>query len=319
MEDAHIITLVIESHGRVIDLINHTDENVRLIHRAGTFQKAYTRGVEHEKEQLDKLKRLLRKDITSPTIDILNEYAEEDKKSYTEYINRENSLSIWGNHIIRLINKINPWKPLSLLDTTDTTQLCDISPFLRFDKMYGREPPYKGSNAGFHIISIHHQNNCVYPLIKQKDDTTNLIFIENWKPLIRSFNSTIEETIMDKLKQNEIDKEKIPEKPDIHKNITTIRYAEHDIIFEIKLSYLIELLRDIIPNAKFNIIDNTCSNLLDGLSEDLSKYQQYSNPDIEALSVSPGRWGGKRKKQSHSNKIKHNRKRTYKNKSKYKK
>lgn len=288
--DVYIITLVIESHGKVIDL-NYSDPNVRLFHKSGTFQTSYTEGNQYDIENIQRLERLLRKDLKYLTLWQLKNYEKEERERYRKFIQKHNVesnvVNTIGYPIFNLVDRIYPKNDLRL-PIVDETQICNLEPILRFDKMYGKQIPIPGSSAGYHIISIHKKNKpneyeLVYPT--KSNQKTNLIFLENWRDLLRVFQPSEDEN--EWIKTHFIDKDEISQSLGKYEKEVEIENIKTPYISGIRLSYLIQCLRDIIPNVRINLIDNTCSNLLPGLKP------ESPNHDIEnPKTIKHGKWGG---------------------------
>jgi len=319
----YVITLDIECHGKVIDL-NYRDPNVRLIHRAGDFQTVYSRGNNHAIEELDEIKREMRKNLKTPTLEPIQSHTKKKKEKYSEHILGINRGTIIGNITFApLFNSIeNAFRYYENPDTYQytrepifdpiirTDRLCDISPELKFDKLYGNEYPGQDTPTGIHIVSIHHYNSrnhtfqYVYP---NKGQNTNLMFLDSWRDLWNAFpirNQNSEEWINQFLWGQDTEFIKPYTRESIQdKNIKIAketpankkRFPILPVIQLIRLSYLIHCLRDIIPNVKINIIDNTCSNLLPGMQIPNTRetIREKETNDIET-GVPNQYWGGKK-------------------------
>lgn len=346
----YVITLDIECHGKVIDL-DYRNSDVRLIHRAGDFQTVYARDNKHTTEELNELKRELRKDLITPTLIPIQSHTKKKKEKYSEHILGINRGTTFGNiTFIPLFNLIeNAFKYYENPETFQyvrepifdpiirTDKLCDISPELKFDKLYGNE--YPAYPAGIHIISIHkydsrnHKFKYVYPIIrekeedrekegdeKEKENNTNLMFLDSWRDLINQFpnqNQNSEDWINEFLWGQDTEFIKPFTRDNIQgKNIEIFketrenkeRYPVLPVIKLIRLSYLIYCLKNIIPDVKINIIDNTCSNLLPGIQiPNTRETPKEENNDIEE-GYPNQYWGGKksisRKKKKKTSKIK---------------
>ena len=85
-----IITLAIQMHGSVIDLDlspekNRIFEDVRLFSKVGDFDAAVSSDLA-ERHILYKVNEMFQRDLTVPTVELINEYVEYSKPKYTNFL-----------------------------------------------------------------------------------------------------------------------------------------------------------------------------------------------------------------------------------------
>lgn len=92
-----IVTLAIQMHGNVINLelspkTTQIFENVRLFSKTGDFDVSVSNNLAEE-HILHKVNEMFQKDLTVPTVKIINEYAEYGKQKYKGFLSHFNDLT----------------------------------------------------------------------------------------------------------------------------------------------------------------------------------------------------------------------------------
>ena len=88
--DSYIVTIAIQTHGKVIDLNLSPDkvklfENVRLFSLAGGFRNTTTT-IAQDEFVLLKVKEMFQRDIDGSTFDLMNTYSEYSRPKYRKFL-----------------------------------------------------------------------------------------------------------------------------------------------------------------------------------------------------------------------------------------
>ena len=307
-----IVTLAIQMHGTVINL-DLTDsevdifQNVRLFSKIGDFEEALSSEIA-ERHILYKVNEMFQKDLTVPTVELINEYIEYSKPKYKNYLTLFSELNETKiQNVCRLFENITYDKTLSTEDDVDSSF---------FDCIMNRLiPPFQG----FFVVSIHEkieENSfkLLYPKKKDKQNL-NLLLLNDFTqfanicgnelpdlrkystilPSAREFIDVDKKIANDTTLTSEQKEIRIEEmKDDFYQLISrwnlTIRGNR---IESIKLSVMINFIKNIVgPTCKINLLDYSCNAVSMFVPKNQLPKKQYmiENDMEEGYSKT---WGGK--------------------------
>ena len=314
-----IVTIAIHCHGTVIQLDmpyerQRVFRNVRLFSKAGDFDPVYVE-LSRDRNPVDlrEVSNIFAKDLNDSAIDLINEYASEYKSIYKNILERAEPFMSYPTekieNICRTFHNITFDKSLSTSESGISCVLRYIFPEL----------------TGVFVISIHektHPNTykLLYPeKITPPEKLLNLLNLKDFQyfgnffgkeiPNLRERSTELNvENILSRI--NRIDKDKNLneiEKEDLIKKLYAEYYhvinnwditIKNDIITEIRLSYLVRLIKDLVgDNCKMNIFDYSCNEITKTLPESQKAYQKYVvTSDIENP---PENWGGRKRGRLH--------------------
>jgi hypothetical protein len=329
-----IITLAIQTHGTVIDLDLSTEKNrifedVRLFSKSGDFEDVASNEMA-ERNILYKVNEMFQKNLTQPTLRLLNEYVEYSQPRYRRFLDLYDETKSKKTVACRQFSNITFDKSLSVADEDTDFLSCFINRFL---------PRFQG----VFVVSIHEkkdENNyeLLYPILKTDTKNLNLLILEDFikfadifrseLPDLRSYSSILPDPhlYLDNTKQIENDSTlTIDEK---HRQIEALRNEFYILlgkwkltliengnkIESIKLSVMIDLIKQIVgPSCKINLFDYSCSSVTVFVPETQRSAKQFMlSHDIDDLENGISRhWGGKKikTKRREKNKIKKSKKR----------
>jgi hypothetical protein len=319
-----IITLAIQMHGSVIDLDlspekNRIFEDVRLFSKVGDFDDAVSSDLA-ERHILYKVNEMFQRDLTVPTVELINEYVEYSKPKYTNFLRDYGELNEKrSQNVCRQFGNITFDKSLSAADDDEDSWF--------FECIMNRLLP---RFQGFFVVSIHEKTgeNSFTLLYPKKTDKTNLnlLLVDDFKKFANIFGSELPDlrelsNILPSYKEF-IDTDKTIE------NDTTLTKEDKEARLEelkqyffrllggwnltmkgnkietIKLSVMIDLIKRVIGEpAKINLLDYSCNSVSMFVPNNQLPNKQYMmESDIEQ-GYSKG-WGGRRRSRRHHKKNK---------------
>lgn len=293
-----IVTLAIQMHGIVINLDLSTEtsrifENVRVFSKAGDFDQVLTNDLA-ERHILYKVNEMFQKDLTAPTVELINEYVEYSQPKYRNYLEHQGQLNEnRSENICRHFGNIFYDKSLSSADIDEDSGYfeCLIDRFL---------PNF----SGFFVVSIHEkieENNfqLLYP--KQKSDkiNLNLLLVEDFKIFADIFDTSLPDlreysTILPSYKEfMNADNNDLKQQFFRILNVWDLT-MKGDKIESIKLSTMVDFVKRIVgPSCKLNLFDYSCNGVSMFVPKDQLANKKYlMETDIEQ--GFPKIWGGKR-------------------------
>ena len=316
-----IITLAIQTHGKVIDLNLSPDKNnifndVRLFSKAGEFVDVVSSPIQ-DKNILRKVNNIFQTNLNKPSLDSMNEYVKYSHPIYKRFV-EESRTNINNENVCRLFDNITFDKAFSTNLVNDgNTILCLV------DKLLDLINP---EFNGIFIVSVHEKiNNDEYKLIYPYDSSQfgtnlNLLKTNDLMGFARLFNnqniihSLIKETttlptneytsIYEKLMNN-----KTISEYERKQRLDQINQEYYEILQQwnvtmknsqeiqaIKMSYLVDIIKQIVgPKCKINILDYSCNSITRSIPEaDLPNAKYLVTSDAENPSMK--NWGGKKEK-----------------------
>ena len=332
-----IVTLAIQMHGIVINLdlspkTTKIFENVRLFSKAGDFDSAVSSDLA-ERQILYKVNEMFQKDLTVPTIQLINEYAEYCKPKYKAFLSHFNELNeTRTQNACRYFENITYDKSLSAADIDEDSGIfeCIISRLM---------PTFQG----FFVVSIHEKTGensftLLYPKKTDKQNL-NLLLLNDFTKFANIFGSELPDlrdysNILPSYKKF-IDLENDDTLTLEQKKIRIEQLKQQffrllsgwnltmkgNKIETIKLSVMIDFIKHIIgPSCKINLLDYSCNGVSIFVPKNQLANKQYMiENDIEhGYSTN---WGGNRQSKKQKSKLKKHRRtrRHNKNKNKNKK
>ena len=325
-----IVTLAIQMHGSVINLDLSDDEvdifqNVRLFSKAGDFDPVFSSDLA-ERHILYKVNEMFQKDLTVPTVELINEYAEYGKPKYKNFLSDFSELNeTRSQNVCRLFENIIYDKALSTEEDEDSGFFnCIMNRLI---------PPFQG----FFVVSIHEkigENSfeLLYPKKKDKQNLNLLLlndFIQfanicgNELPDLKKYSNILpsykEFIDVDKkiendhtltTEQKELRIEQMKE--DFYQLISRWNLTiKGNTIESIKLSVMINFIKNIVgPTCKINLLDYSCNGVSMFIPKNQLPNKQYMIENEMEQGYSKN-WGGKRRSKKHH--------KLYNYKSKYKK
>jgi len=315
-----IITIAIKMHGVVFNLTLTPEtarimENTRLFSKAGAFElhtEAYGDNIRLLKNSVfQKVNELFIKDLNRPSLVSINEYSEEIKPQYQEFLKTRNYLdetqrekvcSLFGNITLDKIFKAVSETPSTFLESCIEYIVPQVT--------------------GIYLISVHQkkgENN--YQLIYGASDeerNMDLCEIRNLEKLSSFFSRTAPNVVSESSEYpsripyenmiKEIKKDTSMSEDDKERRIEqTIRElyekrkkwsltVENGLITSIKMSKLVEIIKQICgENCYINILDYSCN----ALAEHIPKEEKYNAKYFQEWDIEKGErrnWGGTRKR-----------------------
>ena len=318
-----IITLAIQTHGKVIDLNlspnkNNIFNDVRLFSKSGEFVDVVSSPFQ-DKNILRKVNDIFQTDLNKPSLDSMNEYVKYSHPIYKRFV-EESKTNINNENVCRLFDNITFDKAFSTNLLNDSNGiLCLV------DKLLDLINP---EFNGIFIVSVHEKiNNDDFKLIYPYDSTQfgtnlNLLKINDLMEFSMLFNgkniihSLIKETttlptneytsIYEKLMNNktipEYERKQMLDQINReyyeilqHWNVTVKNSQQ---IQAIKMSYLVDIIKQIVgPNCKINILDYSCNSITRSIPEADLPNVKYLVP-IDDENPASKNWGGKKLKKT---------------------
>jgi hypothetical protein len=330
-----IITLAIQTHGKVIDLNlspnkNNIFNDVRLFSKSGEFVDVVSSPFQ-DKNILRKVNDIFQTNLNKPSLDSMNEYVKYSHPIYKRFV-EESKTNINNENVCRLIDNITFDKAFS------TNLVNDGNPILCLvDKLLDLINP---EFNGIFIVSVHEKiNNDEYNLIYPYDSTqfgTNLNLLKTndlmeFASLFNNqniINSLIQQTTALPTNEYTVSYDTIMK----NKNITeyerkqmlnqmnreyyeilqqwNVTLKNSQEIQAIKMSYLVGIIKQIVgPKCKVNILDYSCNSISRSIPEaDLPNIKYLVPSDVE----NPGSksWGGEKLKKTKKKKRRTKRKKS---------
>jgi len=307
-DGAYIITLAIQTHGKVIDLSLSPDtvsifDDVRLFSKAGEFEDAMS---SHAQDQniLVKVNKLFQKDIRGASIDLMNEYVEYSHPIYKQFLEQRGHKKT-NDNVCRLFDNVMFDKSLSMNTLRDGNRFsCMVDQLLNLI-----DPELNG----IFVVSVHQKINdneyqLIYPDVGYN---LNLLKIKDFKEFASAFTSdtNVLRSLVDK--SSNLPTEEYIRRYDklIKENNPQLFEEENNRFFEllnkwsitmqnanqiesIRLSTLVDTIKQIIGHkCKINLLDYSCNSIIRTLPDrDRNNAQYLVSSDIENPAK---RWGGK--------------------------
>jgi len=321
-----IITLAIQMHATVIDLDlspekNRIFEDVRLFSKVGDFDDAVSSDLV-ERHILYKVNEMFQRDLTVPTVELINEYVEYSKPKYTNFLRDYGDLNEKrSQNVCRQFGNITFDKSLSAADDDEDSWF--------FECIMNRLLP---RFQGFFVVSIHEKigENSFTLLYPKKTDKTNLnlLLVDDFQKFANIFGSELPDlrelsNILPSYKEFIDTDKKIENDTTLTKEQKEARLEELKQYFfrllggwnltmkgnkieTIKLSMMIYLIKHIIgETAKINLLDYSCNSVSMFVPKNQLLNKQYMmESDIEQ--GYPKSWGGKRRSRRRHKKNKKN-------------
>ena len=183
-----IVTLAIQMHGTVINLdlspeTTQIFENVRLFSKAGDFDITVSSDLA-ERHILYKVNEMFQKDLTVPTVELINEYTEYSKPKYKSFLSHFNQLNeTRSQNVCRAFENITYDKALSIVDDVNSGFFnCIMNRLI---------PPFQG----FFVVSIHEKTGensftLLYPKKTDKQNL-NLLLLDDFNKFANIFGSEL--------------------------------------------------------------------------------------------------------------------------------
>lgn len=314
-----IITLAIQTHGSVIDLDLSPEKNiifegVRLFSKAGDFEDV-TSNEMAERNILNKVNEMFQKDLTQPTLRLLNEYVEYSQPRYRRFLDLYGETKSKKTVACRQFSNITFDKSLSITDEDTDFLNCFINRFL---------PRFQG----VFVVSIHEKNDennyeLLYPILKTDKKNLNLFLLDDFKkfadifrselPDLRPYSSILPDPHLYLDDEKQIENDPILTIDEKHRQIEALRNEFYILlgkwkltliengnkIESIKLSVMIDLIKQIVgPSCKINLFDYSCSSVTVFVPETQRSAKQFMlSHDIDDPEQGISRhWGGKKSK-----------------------
>lgn len=293
-----IVTLAIQMHGIVINLDLSTEtsrifENVRVFSKAGDFDQVLTNDLA-ERHILYKVNEMFQRDLTAPTVELINEYVEYSQPKYRNYLEYQGQLNEKrSENVCRQFGNIFYDKSLSSADIDEDSGYleCLIDRFL---------PNF----SGFFVVSVHEkigENNfqLLYP--KQKSDKTNLnlLLVDDFKKFADIFDTALPDlkeysTILPSYKDF-INEDNSNLKQQFFRILNGWDLTlKGDKIESIKLSTMVDFVKRIVgPSCKINLFDYSCNGVSMFVPKDQLSNKQYLIESYIEQGFPKG-WGGKK-------------------------
>lgn len=330
-DNSIIITIAIEVHGIVtnVDLppeISNIFRDVRWFSKAGDYAITISRQIDDDKLN-NKLNKIFTKDLTEPTINVINQYINIEKPEYKSYL----------------------LASMPIMDyTTDTPfteekhieNICRVFGNITVDKILTKKTSEQGFHecirdfilpdiSGIFLISIHRKINedeyrLIYPRSPSHTLNMDLFNIPNIEKLATFFGTyqNISDNIIPQLKsisrqlpdknryiklENDIIKKKDLSEEERTQEISKIRNEYYNLLNEwkieiennkitgMKMSEFVKLIKHVCGNYKIyiNLLDYSCNPTTPYMPKEQEQYKKYLVPsDIESLPEK--RVGGKK-------------------------
>ena len=338
-DNSIIITIAIEVHGIVtnVDLppeISNIFRDVRWFSKAGDYAITISRHIDDEKLN-SKLNKMFTKDLTQPTIDVINEYIEGKRPEYKSYL--MSNMPMMGYKT-----------DAPFIEEKDIENICRVFGNITVDKILTK----KGSPEGIHecirdfilpdlsgifLISVHRKINnneyrLIYPRSPSHSLNMDLLNISNIERLAAFFGTyqNISDNIIPELKsisrplpnkkryvtlENDVRKQSELSEEERNREISIIRNEYYNLLNDwkleieknkitgMKMSEFVRLIKQICGEYKvyLNLLDYSCNPTTPYMPKEQEKYKKYLVPsDIESLPEK--RLGGRKNKKSISKK-----------------
>ena len=253
---------------------------------------------------------MFQKDLTVPTIELINEYTEYSKPKYKSFLSHFNQLNeTRSKNVCRLFENITYDKALSTIDDEDSSFFnCIVNRLItRFQ--------------GFFVVSIHEKTGensfeLLYPKKTDKQNL-NLLLLNDFAQFANIFGSELPnlreysnilpsaKEFIDVDKKIENDNALTPKQKEFRIEQMKQQFfrlrggwnltIKGDKIESIKLSVMIDFIKNIVgPSCKINLLDYSCNGISMFVPKNQLPNKQYMiENDIEqGYSKS---WGGKRR------------------------
>lgn len=295
-----IVTLAIQMHGIVInlDLSSETSkilENVRVFSKAGDFDQVLTNDLA-ERHILYKVNEMFQRDLTAPTVELINEYVEYSKPKYRNYLEHQGQLNEKrSENVCRQFGNIFYDKSLSSADVDEESGYLECL----IDRFF---PNFNG----FFVVSIHEKTGensfkLLYPTENSDKKNLNLLLADDFKRFADIFHSEMPDlreysTILPPYKEFITSDNNTNLKEKFFRIINgwdlTLKGKN---IESVKLSTMINFIKRIVGiSCKINLFDYSCNGISTFVPKNQSGNKQYlTETDIEQ--GFPKGWGGKPK------------------------
>jgi hypothetical protein len=308
-----IVTLAIQMHGNVINLdlspeTTQIFENVRLFSKTGDFDVSVSNNLA-EQHILYKVNEMFQKDLTVPTVELINEYAEYGKQKYKGFLSHFNDLTeTRSQNVCRAFENITYDKRLSTDSSVDQGFFECIA-----DRLM---PLFQG----FFVVSIHEKigENSFSLLYPKKTDkqNLNLLLVDDFNKFAHLFGSELPDLreysnillyhkdFIDVEKKIKNDDTLTPEQKEIRIEQLKQQFfrllggwnltMKGNKIDSIKLSVMINFIKNIVgPSCKINLLDYSCNVISLFVPKNQLPNKQYMIENDIEQGYSKN-WGGKR-------------------------
>lgn len=330
--DTLIVTIAVQTHGKVIDLDLSNEKqrilnNVRLYSQSGDYKDVFST-LPNDYGILDKLIEIFQKDLDKPSINEIDKYIEYMNPKYKRFLEVRASDEITSEErekVCRYFDNIIFDKSFS------STSLPSDNIFsCLFERLL---PEFHG----IFVVSIHkkispNKYELIYPNNKKingisKNKNLDLLNLKDFNSFANLFNKNLpniknisfELPVNEYLKREKAIEENKQFTPTEKKALIEQQKKEffsilsdwnvtikNDKIESIRMSYLIQLIKDIIgekSNKYINLFDYSCNSITKYIPEEHTYFKKYlKSEDIEDPANKS--WGGKRLKTKSKSKLK---------------
>lgn len=351
-DNSIIITIAVEVHGIVTNVnlppeISNIFRDVRWFSKAGDYSVSVSNRM-YDEILNTRLNRIFTKDLTGPTIDVINNYIELEKPEYKSYLSPMK------------LPVMDPHFNTPLLEEKNIENICRIFGNITVDKIFTSKSSDEGiinclgemifgDISGVFLISIHRKISAskyrlIYPRSPSHKLNMNLFDIPNIETLSIFFGTyqNISNNIIPELKrmstplenkktyikmENDVKKQTTLSEEQKAIEISRIRSEYYNLLNDwkieieknkitgVKMSEFIKLIKQVCGNQKIyiNLLDYSCNPTTPYLPKEQEQYKKYLIPsDIESLPEK--NLGGKRR-----NKIRRKKSISKRRRSKFKK
>ena len=313
---SYIVTIIVMTHGQVIELNISPEkqkvfQNVTLLSLAGDFVETGLGPNPLRNDHREYLNKMFQQNLNNTTLSVMQTAADRIRPAYSNY--------------------------MKMFFGQSAENSCKIFDNIQYDKAFGmgvdgildRIVQFISPDVfGIYLISVHEKiDNTTLDLIYPVDNTLPNLDLLQRGDLIKfaTFFKTDGETIIDRLKNastpwrpiadiSPTDETQIEEIQNW--KVTTSLSGD---ILQIRLSYLISIIKDIFGHnkCKMNIIDYSCSPIAHFLSDDERLFLYMNECDIENRRRPFGGKNARKKRRTHRRfaKKRYTKKRHRKNKS----
>ena len=315
-------------------------KNVRLFSKSGDYIGVRTSPM-MENTTLNNLNNKFQKNLTNSTFNELNEYKNYYFKLYKDYTDFYKFLDIEEfknmENRCKIMNNIHYDKAFEIQDNNINESNKENSPVNLFNILNTVKKQldcFISLNEGIFIVSIHKKINdneyqLIYPInnnLKQEKQNLNISKINELRELYKMFNNldkfpnlkeiqtpliTEEETdkFLEKIYSKNLHTQEIDIEKDKFKNYVYDKYLNKwkitlnsdGNINEIRMSYLIELIKNAINNnnnnsCKINLLDYTCSEITKYMPTEKKDKSLINLEKMNEINYKSQNWGGKKYK-----------------------
>jgi hypothetical protein len=315
--NSYVITLAIQTHGKVIDLnlspeISHIFNNVRLFSKSGDFVDAFSSRFQDQNILL-KVNKLFQQDLDAPTLGLMNEYVEYSHPIYKRFLEKA-STDTNNDNVCRLFDNVTFDKSFSTSTASDGSRfMCLV------DRLLNTISP---EFNGVFVVSVHQklaENDfkLIYPSPEHMGTNLNLLKVNDFNTFARMFNN---DQVVGRLIESSYElpisqykqqyytvmknysltyQEKLQLLEPIHAAFYeqlkrwAITMKRPDEIESIRMSTLVEAVKQIMNGkCNINLLDYSCNSPSLSLPErDKANIKYLVTPDIEVGTTRS--WGGK--------------------------